>query len=470
MTDRSVLKRLRFVQEGAVNRLSTANEDDATATISVLRDWGGFLRSLGSNRAFEPDGGLSVHQNIVQFLVSVKDIAGETIILAGPADVVGRFVSKCREHFAYFESKCEEHGANPLSDWKVGITLARTREDSQRVLLDVTREMIDHLFDHCAEDPRISVSTSSPDTRKVLTLNDDAPVDFIQSEDDSRKQRGYFYFGNQTAMVETHFDAHLLLDLRDLSLMPTILKTGWWEPWIDILLRSLLKPGMSYANAGANVGYHTALGAKLVESNGQVFSFEANPHVYSLLKKSVFFNGFSGRTSLYNAAVLDAPGDADFHFVQEQLGGGSLFERKSAPDSGADPLKEAFRYKKADYTKLVTRLVTLDDTVGTEIDRLDLLHMDIEGAEGLALLGARSLISRSPALRIVMEWSASDEETPVARDKVEEAVSFLLEENFKFYIIRPPDGNVYTTPPRLARVDPNDLFGLGHCDLFLARG
>src|SRR5712664_2329658 len=332
MTDRAVLKRLKFVKDGAVNRFLAANEDDATTAISLLSDWGRCLRALGSNRAFEPDGGLSAHENIVRFLLSVKDIAGETVTFAGPADAVGRFVSKCREHFAYLESKCEEHGANPLSDWKNGITFAKTREDSRRVLLDVTREMIDHLFDHCAGDPRISASTSDRETRHSPPQTDGAPVHFIQSVDDSRKPRGYYYYGNQTAMVETHFDAHLLLDLRDLSLTPTILKTGWWEPWIDILLRSLLKPGMAYANAGANVGYHTALGAKLVESHGKVFSFEANPHAYSLLKKSVYFNGFSERTSLYNAAVLDAPGDADFYFVQEQLGGGSLFEPRIAPD------------------------------------------------------------------------------------------------------------------------------------------
>jgi FkbM family methyltransferase len=467
MTDRTGLQGLHLAQEGAFNRFSAANADDATAVASLLRDWARCLRLLGSRRAFEPVDGLSVHQDIVRFLASVKDIAGGDLAFASPTEV-GSFASKCREHFSYFESKCEEHGANPLTDWNNGITFAKTREDSRRVLSDVTREMIDHLLNHCADDPRMSAPDGQALERRTQT--DEASVRFIKSEDDSRKPRGYYYYGKQTAMVETHFDAHLLLDLCDLSLTPTILKTGWWEPWIDILLRSLLKPGMTYVNAGANVGYHTALGAKLVESNGRVFSFEANPHVYSLLKKSVFFNGFSERTTLYNAAVLDASGDADFFFVREQLGGGGLFEPKMPENSEADLLKESFRYKMADYAKVPVRLVTLDDTLESELDRLDLLHMDIEGAEGPALLGARALISRSPALRIIMEWSASEGGASPVRTKMHEAMRFLSEENFRVYVIRPPGGNVYTTPPTLTRIDPEALFGLGHCDLFLARG
>jgi FkbM family methyltransferase len=467
MTDRTALEGLQLAQEGTFNRFSAVNADDATAVALLLRDWARCLRLLGSRHAVEPVGGLSIHQNIVRFLMSVKGIASEGVGFASPSEV-GSFASKCREHFSYFESKCEEHGANPLSDWNNGVTFAKMREDSRRVLSDVTREMIDHLLNHCADDPRMAASDGQ--ARGTPTQTDDVPVRFIKSEDDSRKSRGYYYYGKQTAMVETHFDAHLLLDLCDLSLTPTILKTGWWEPWIDILLRSLLKPGMTYVNAGANVGYHTALGAKLVESNGRVFSFEANPHVYSLLKKSVFFNGFSERTALYNAAVLDAAGDADFFFVREQLGGGSLFEPRIAADSGADLLKESFRYKTADYAKVPVRLVTLDDTLESELDRLDLLHMDIEGAEGPALLGARALISRSPALRIIMEWSASEGGASPVRTKVDEAMRFLSEENFRIYVIRPPDGNVYMTSPTLTRVDPEELFGLGHCDLFLARG
>src|SRR5207248_1280122 len=111
--------------------------------------------------------------------------------------------------------------------------------DAQRIITDVVRETIDHLLNFAKENTAARATDAA-----VRPSSSSCPVSFIASEDDSRKQRGYHYYGNDLAMVETHFDAHLLLDLCDLSLTPTILKTGWWEPWIDILLRSTLRPGM----------------------------------------------------------------------------------------------------------------------------------------------------------------------------------------------------------------------------------
>jgi len=315
------------------------------------------------------------------------------------------------------------------------------------------------------------------------------PVTFVASEDDSRKSRSYYYFGNDLALVETHFDIYILVDLQDLSVTPPLLKTGWWEPWIDMLLRSTLTPGMTYVNAGANVGYHTLLGGKLVEHYGKVFSFEVNPHAYAMLRKSVFYNGFASRTVLFPAAVYDQSGEMAMGYFRDMLGGGGLDHTRDAilrlagpqapkpsgavetfPTSPAfHPLREQYRQKPSDFVEMMVPTVTLDETVGVEADTIDFLHMDIEGSEGHALLGGRRLIERSPDLQMIVEWSYLEVGTDAQREKFRESIAMLVAQRFKFYAISPPDGNAYTTPPNLKRCEPADLFELPHCDLFLTR-
>ena len=95
--------------------------------------------------------------------------------------------------------------------------------------------------------------------------------------------------------------------------------------------------------------------------------------------------------------------------------------------------------------------------------------MDIEGSEGPALLGARGLIRRSRELQMIVEWSLRAIADEGVRAKFTEAITLLKAEQFRIYVITPPQGNVYTTPPELRRVETSDLLELGHCDLYLTR-
>ena len=406
-----------------------------------------FLETLSNECRAEPrfatDRDASSHGNLCRFLAYVGDVAKGAVALPGAHESCEPFRSKCSEYFAYLDAKRTELGVNPIGAWPNGLRFAAPDAEREKVLIAVVQETVEHLFDFYIE-------------RRVSPQPSVAPVLFIESADNSRKSRSYFYAGNETAIVETHYDCHLYVNLRNLAITPTILKTGWWEPWNDILLRSLLAPGMSFANAGANIGYHTVLGAKLVEHQGRVFAFEPNPATFALLEKGVAFNGFAERTTLYHAAVTDAAGAGSLYFVPGRRGGGGLRAQLENP---ADP-------KFASATKVAS--VTLNSTVGAALDTLDFLFMDIDGGEGAAILGGRDLIRRSRELRLILEWSASAVQPEIWR-QYEAAAQFLNDEKFRFYRIMPPNGNVYATPPLLRRVEAQDLPHLPHCDLFLTR-
>src|SRR5687768_12343624 len=53
-----------------------------------------------------------------------------------------------------------------------------------------------------------------------------------------------------------------------------ILLRGAYEPEAVRLFRSLLKPGMTVWDVGANIGYYTVLAAEAVGPTGQVFALE----------------------------------------------------------------------------------------------------------------------------------------------------------------------------------------------------
>ena len=425
----------------------------------------GLQHVVADARPSEP-AGRPTHTLVVAAMAALEGVAKAGFSSRGHST----FAAKCKEHLDYLLAKCAEQTAAPPSTWNKGISFRVDTPDARQTIARVVGETLMHVRNHMARDlasegQPYPVATASDRNRAT-----DNPIAFAIGNDDSAKQRRYMYVGNETAIVEMHDGFSLFLDLRDLSLVPTLLQTGWWEPWIDHVLRSLLSPGMSYVNAGANVGYHACLGAKLIEHTGKAFAFEANPRVFALLRRSIFYNGFSERMQLLEAAVGEKQGLQKFYFVREQFGQGAVYEPDVFKAEEAPGVASGtYAYGRSDYDVVDVRAVTLDETVGRQLDSLDVLHMDIEGSEGPAILGAADLIARSRELRIVLEWSVGARNDAKLHEQHKSAAEFLLRNDFRFYRIVPPKGNVFSTAPDLARVEPQDLLSLPHSDLFATR-
>ncbi len=152
-------------------------------------------------------------------------------------------------------------------------------------------------------------------------------------------------------------------------------------------MRSFLRPGGTFIDIGANVGYMTLLGASLVGPSGKVLAFEALPTNVEMIRKSLRANRNSNVT-LYpyavaerHASVVIAANEGNSHFAGRD-----------------DPRRD-----------LVTiEAVDLDTFIGDAADgmTIDLIKMDIEGAEGLALQGMKRLLARSRPV-IIAEFMPS---------------------------------------------------------------
>jgi hypothetical protein len=80
------------------------------------------------------------------------------------------------------------------------------------------------------------------------------------------------------------FGNSMELDLADL--IQRQIYQGTFEPRETASVKRYLRPGMTFVDVGANVGYYTALAANLVAGRGgRVVAFEPSPYAFARLKK-----------------------------------------------------------------------------------------------------------------------------------------------------------------------------------------
>jgi hypothetical protein len=143
--------------------------------------------------------------------------------------------------------------------------------------------------------------------------------------------------------------------------------------------------------------------------------------------KSLFWNGTINHSEVFARALSAEIGEVvPFGFDPQYLGGGNMFGfSRPAPAEGmlAKALETAFwsadtvsqlldaegKWIRGQGTMLpfMAKTTTIDNIVHhLDLPRVDLLHLDIEGAEPFALLGAQRLIETAPRLRMITEWAA----------------------------------------------------------------
>lgn len=192
------------------------------------------------------------------------------------------------------------------------------------------------------------------------------------------------------------------------------------EPGVGAIIRGSLPVGGTAIDVGANIGLHTLAMAQNVGERGKVFAFEPNPKIARALQRTLNLNGFSGTTSLLQKAASD------------QTGSVRMYLSEHSPESSLFPLDTAH--------PVDVDAVTVDSIVppGTVVD---LIKIDVEGAEPLVYRGMQRVLSESPKIRLIMEWSSSH----FARSGLdaESFFSLLSQDGFKAYRIDDSEpGNV----------------------------
>ncbi|MGC8484781.1 MAG: FkbM family methyltransferase [Candidatus Baltobacteraceae bacterium] len=101
---------------------------------------------------------------------------------------------------------------------------------------------------------------------------------------------------------------------------------GLFEPNLTALIVGRLRPGDTFIDVGANVGYFTLLASKLVGPEGQVVSIEASPTTYAALRKNIEANDATNVRTV-NVAAFDCEASVPIYYLPEEefTSGASLF-------------------------------------------------------------------------------------------------------------------------------------------------
>ncbi len=157
-------------------------------------------------------------------------------------------------------------------------------------------------------------------------------------------------------------------------------------------LRGLLAPGQRALDVGANVGLYTVIMARAVGPTGHVWSFEPAPATAGLLRANVGLNRLRNVT-VAAVAAGDSEGEAE---LLEFPDGMDVYNSVGA---GVRPAERVSAVR-----SVRVPAVTLDGYAAREgIRRIDVLKVDVEGAEERVLRGAVGLLRRSPGIVVLAE-------------------------------------------------------------------
>lgn len=218
---------------------------------------------------------------------------------------------------------------------------------------------------------------------------------------------------------------------------------GIWEPDVTAVLGSRLREGDVLVDIGANIGYYTLLGARLVGANGLVVAVEPAPKIMSELTANIRANNLTNvRTR--QVALSDHAGRLRlFDGPPDNIGHTSL-----VPTDGPS--------------------IEVDVTTGAELladidpGRIRLIKVDVEGAELEALKGLVPVLERAERADVLLE--VSSRHMPGGRAAVDEIFAIMGDLGFAAYQVH----NAYEEQRYLSRAPiepPAPLHELGDVDL-----
>jgi FkbM family methyltransferase len=203
-----------------------------------------------------------------------------------------------------------------------------------------------------------------------------------------RRIREQPWFRNRIPNISNPLQINGLRVYHDGAADPTIqaLAIDAYEPETVRVFTSIVRPGMTVLDVGAHIGYFTLLAARGVGESGKVYAFEPLPANNALLRRNVGENAFANRVSVSDQAVTDRMGQLVLHNSGRDAGTATLYSQGG--------------------TEFGVRTTSLD-AWAAELGwpQVDLIKMDIEGAEVAALNGMHELKRRYPRLQLICEFN-----------------------------------------------------------------
>ncbi len=198
----------------------------------------------------------------------------------------------------------------------------------------------------------------------------------------------------------------------------SIFVRGIYDPNLVTVINTLLPSDGVFIDIGANMGYCSLLMSKTVGEDGKVFAIEPSERDFLRLVDNVSLNKLNN-VNVYRLAISDKSGNVKISIAPEER-------------SSLNTLGSAFSNKGIEELRTEEVIATTLDTFTEqeEIDRIDVIKMDIEGSEFKALKGARESIEKYRPILIV---GVNKNSLGASGSSIEDVISALKELRYKVY-------------------------------------
>jgi FkbM family methyltransferase len=161
-----------------------------------------------------------------------------------------------------------------------------------------------------------------------------------------------------------------------------LIRWGVWEAQETQFLRTLLRPGDTFVDVGANIGYFSVLGAGCIGSRGYLIAFEPEPRNLELLRMNLARHLVRPNATVFPVAAYSHP--CQLTLVMNEANRGDHF---LAPHASSG---------------VRVRCVRLDDVLPRSVD---VVKIDTQGFDHDVLAGLSQTIAANPALVVLTELS-----------------------------------------------------------------
>jgi FkbM family methyltransferase len=210
---------------------------------------------------------------------------------------------------------------------------------------------------------------------------------------------------------------------------------GIFEPTETKWVYEILKPGMTFVDVGANIGYFSLIASSIVGNVGKVYSFEPSLYAYEKLCQSIKQNKINNIYH-FNCGLSDNPEDRKLSLRDSKLHSPSFCYANGINSRHIKTINLG-----------ILKLITLDCFAeDNHIEFIDLVKIDVEGYEPNVIRGMIRLLQHNKVNRIMIEyndyWLAQNDSTSEKMDTLICSFGFVLE-NRNIYPVSTTDNYVY---------------------------
>lgn len=232
----------------------------------------------------------------------------------------------------------------------------------------------------------------------------------------SRKIRSYSKNKNSSFVIIDNCMGKIKMKIDINSYMGgSLYWTGYHHINESLYLKKILKSDMNFVDIGANQGEFSVLACSIIKT-GKVISFEPVDNLNNLLTKNIELNNFKN-IEINNCGLSDNEGVLPIY-------------NSSSSTNNNEGLSSLYKSdNRSDFVQNV-QLKKFDDIYFENLDRLDFIKIDIEGAELFALKGMIKSIQKFKPIILI---EVCEEMFITAGYTLNDMITFLSNLNYKPY-------------------------------------